>query len=632
MKKSKSLRKRNIRKQPESTIFYFFSAFLILILPVFHLRHVLDMSLMPRTMLLSGFLFIMTFVLFAGKRNSRMDYAVFRHWVFPVLLGFFLINIITSGFAFHFTESFFMIVKTALFICLTGFAVIIFSQTDGWYQKLPLFVILAAIISIIIGSYQYINEVVMVEEKFIKDDLPTIYNVKGLMSHKNEYSSSLMLMLPFLGYAVYISRKWTQVVAVVVLVLVLGLVFLLKTRAVWLGIMAGAFFATLFILFYYKRFALAAKWRNALLILFFAGIAGLVFLFSMPAPEDPFSPAGRIKSMTDLSLSHNVHRLYIWDGTLQMIKENPITGVGPGNWRILFQPYVTGAFERFSEINWARPHNDYLWVFAETGIFGILFFLSFFFFLLNYQWKIIMKSSEIRVRVLALFLFAGVISYLVVSFFAFPYERINHQVYLAIMTAGTIALYHTMAPQKTLKLKRARIMIPVLIVLLFGIVFSYLAIKQEVHLKKGVIAQKERKFKRFIREIELSRNPLRKIDPYSNPADYYIALAYTEMNEIDNALESINKALEVFPQNAKFLNNRAENYYRKGNLKEAEKNFKMALFYLPESKVMLANLATVYYHLEDYEKTLEALERIPKRYRDAGIRKKIKNLKKKIRN
>jgi thioredoxin-like negative regulator of GroEL len=55
----------------------------------------------------------------------------------------------------------------------------------------------------------------------------------------------------------------------------------------------------------------------------------------------------------------------------------------------------------------------------------------------------------------------------------------------------------------------------------------------------------------------------------------------------------------------------------------------MALFYLPESKVMLANLATVYYHLEDYGKALEALQQIPGRHRDEEIKRKIRNLKEK---
>ena len=52
---------------------------------------------------------------------------------------------------------------------------------------------------------------------------------------------------------------------------------------------------------------------------------------------------------------------------IKLIAENPLFGVGPGNWRIKIWEYdlYKGTLGKmFAQ----RPHNDFLWVFSEGGI------------------------------------------------------------------------------------------------------------------------------------------------------------------------------------------------------------------------------------------------------------------------
>ena len=76
-------------------------------------------------------------------------------------------------------------------------------------------------------------------------------------------------------------------------------------------------------------------------------------------------------------------RVYLMQSALQLVEEHPIIGIGVGNWGKVYK-------ERFEEDNpnheknIQSPHNIYLHIFNETGIIGLLGFLT----LIIYQIKL----------------------------------------------------------------------------------------------------------------------------------------------------------------------------------------------------------------------------------------------------
>jgi O-antigen ligase len=75
-------------------------------------------------------------------------------------------------------------------------------------------------------------------------------------------------------------------------------------------------------------------------------------------------------SLSDEAISQ---RQVLITPTLQMVKENPVLGVGLNNYLINLPNY-----ERAGKTFYLQPvHNIYLLVFAQTGIIGIIFFLWF---------------------------------------------------------------------------------------------------------------------------------------------------------------------------------------------------------------------------------------------------------------
>jgi O-antigen ligase len=75
-------------------------------------------------------------------------------------------------------------------------------------------------------------------------------------------------------------------------------------------------------------------------------------------------------------------RLNIYIVGLQMVKDNPILGVGLGNFPVRFEDYisqVSSSLRNWHGVEPGRdPHNVYLSVQAELGIIGTILFLAFF--------------------------------------------------------------------------------------------------------------------------------------------------------------------------------------------------------------------------------------------------------------
>ncbi len=65
-------------------------------------------------------------------------------------------------------------------------------------------------------------------------------------------------------------------------------------------------------------------------------------------------------------------RIRLWQTSIRMIKDSPIWGVGLGGWGILLDKYkVEGVYDAT-----CHPHNDYLNVAVNSGLLGLLAYLS----------------------------------------------------------------------------------------------------------------------------------------------------------------------------------------------------------------------------------------------------------------
>lgn len=156
---------------------------------------------------------------------------------------------------------------------------------------------------------------------------------------------------------------------------------LLNTRGAWLDI---AFVLTL-LLIYQIRNLKKILTVTAVLAL----IAGILLTFSLGTSQ-------RIKSITQFYSEQSVtERFCMWKSAVNMIKDNPIMGVGLGNYEKQYQEkYI---LPEAKERQQTHAHNCYLQFWAETGIFGVILFCAIFFYILVWSWE---RSGNLYGRIL----------------------------------------------------------------------------------------------------------------------------------------------------------------------------------------------------------------------------------------
>ncbi|MBU0952267.1 MAG: O-antigen ligase family protein, partial [Elusimicrobia bacterium] len=111
-------------------------------------------------------------------------------------------------------------------------------------------------------------------------------------------------------------------------------------------------------------------------------------------------------------------RLFKWQAAIEMIKEHPFIGTGAGNLKVNFALYQAKVKEktnfRLRGTSESNVHNEFLQIFAETGILGLLSFLLIFIF---YFFTLLKKENN---DTLSLSVSAGVLAFLVFCLTNFP--------------------------------------------------------------------------------------------------------------------------------------------------------------------------------------------------------------------
>ncbi len=274
----------------------------------------------------------------------------------------------------------------------------------------------------------------------------------GFLMNRNLFGSYLVLGLPFLlfGFHSLTKRKDNFIDIVLYLTgisIVLIGIYLSKTRS--------AYVATTFIgLFYVLYFLLNIRFLYVALTILILGVAGgIVFYKYSILNRENFDQNHKEKSWRDITQTDSqAERLLLWEKTLFMIQENPILGVGFQNWKYQIPKYsLEGLRSEKNEINVQRPHNDYLWIAAESGIITLLLYL----FLMGYLIYVGIKHKSILVLV--------IFAFLIDSVFSFPKERIVHTLILAtsigIILRDDKKLFHRDSIEKIEKIQEEKLVV-----------------------------------------------------------------------------------------------------------------------------------------------------------------------------
>ena len=221
-------------------------------------------------------------------------------------------------------------------------------------------------------------------------EIPSNGQPSSTFGYRNFAAMYLIGAIPLAGF-IFIQSRTLFAQALSTCALTTLLIFLLytRTRGAWGGL-GVACLLILCLVISHPQFrssfkealsAFRSTHKNYLLL---GGLCA-IFIFAPLSPQ--FSDTGTQRfdeKKSDITtavtsvfqVGGDRGRLQMWLNTLELIADYPILGVGAGGWKRVYPHYDQGAMIRQNSSP-VRPHNDYLWIAAESGIIGFVLFIAF---------------------------------------------------------------------------------------------------------------------------------------------------------------------------------------------------------------------------------------------------------------
>jgi len=252
----------------------------------------------------------------------------------------------------------------------------------------------------------------------------------GVFPNRNITSAMYLFQLPFVLY-VFVSSKFKslKLFSAILSFLLLNMVFLMGSRTAYVILTAVclAFFICFIVL---KNNELRSYFKIYFIVL----IAALLFsTFSLGTKNDAFI-ANRVSTIDFTEESTNTRLRYYRHGSNQLFN-NPLIGVGLGNWKI-----VSVEKEKDKIISYIVPytmHNDFLEVASELGVIGLIIFILIFYYALKNSWNLF---SRIKSDPIVLVGPTMLMIYIIDSNLNFPFTRASQLFYLSFVLA--LSLYY----------------------------------------------------------------------------------------------------------------------------------------------------------------------------------------------
>jgi O-antigen ligase/Flp pilus assembly protein TadD len=589
-----------------------------------------DVTLIPRLLALLAFLFGAVAVTALPAVRRALDATVLRER--PVLLfaGYLLVTCGSLAMATNVSAGFTDVFRTLATFVTLCLACLVLPIVPDWRRHVVAIVVAAGLVAATIGIVEIATRLG-----------PGIHGrramelVTGLMSNVNLYAGLLALILPWCLCGAVVLRAAGRAWATLAAAAVLALVVLLQSRAAWLAVLAGAAAGGGLLLAAGGSFGLSPRARRLLAATFLLAPCGLVAGVAA-APADNVI-AARFRSIFAGSAAPNAPpreggRLMVWGITARMIADHPVAGVGAGNFPVRFHEYFGGDDLDFSNVdtNWLEPHNDFLWVAAEKGVPGLLLFAGVFLAAFGCGRTVLRSAASATDRWLALAACMALVSYVALSCFDFPLERVNHQVFLALPLAVLVVLKHGVSPAappppSPLLARFGRLfLVPcTLASLALGIAYATAALRQEREVLAARRAWKEGRWEDVRAAARRARTPWKTLDPLASPISFLEGMAEVRLGRLPEAIACLERARRENPNRMYVTNNLGILYARSGRLDEAIELFVTVAQRYPHRLEPFVNLAGCLIDAGRPEEAVALLEDIPEGVRDDAV---VRNL------
>lgn len=401
------------------------------------------------------------------------------------------------------------------------------------------------------------------------------------MGHNNGVASYLMMSgFIILGWILQMKRNksinfWTALLLIWFLFVIVATL----SRGVWMGTLTGLVIFSYFLIrrVGFKNFV--KQYKKAIIIGMII-LIGFTIILSFKNPLNPWN-VSVTKRFSETWLTWHTYvedtRIRMWATTWETIRDHPFRGIGLGAFKYMVPLYQGKFFEhhpntRLEPTNALtnQSHNEYLQLWAELGIFGLIIGLAALIIYLRSGWKTInhlrdleVKHEEAPISYSTLFagLYAGSIGILIQSLVDFPLHIAPLALLFLLMVALVMNARRVIAVRLQQEQTSAPVVNPIrgiIIVIIFLIVYlitliplSIILISNRYEQKCGFYlsqaswydnkADQAKRIGLLMQAIQAGNDSV-VLQPTSGRAQYYLGLAYLRFGDLQRGIEHLQLA------------------------------------------------------------------------------------------
>ena len=564
----------------------------IAIIPLLFSFSTSDPTLSIRFLTLSLIVLILSVIQFYFKKKIIIDVIKHPFNICLIIIFFsFLCSLFVNGLS---SEGIYTILKLLLgllfFILITQF-----TAEYGYKDLINSLVIFSLLVSFIY-IYQFAtnySNIMAIDSDWLRNK--ELDKIASSMGHKNLLSSINFLLLPFLFYSFIIKKNIWRFFSILSIILIFLVLIQTQTRAVF-----AAYFISIISYIIISR-------KNITFRKVIFGFSFLIFLLSLSyfvikKTDRVDALKSEIKKTFEFSTTS---RYKLYSSTLKLIYDNPFIGVGPGNWKINVWQYGL-YFDSFGNSFAQRPHNDFLWIFAQGGFIAGISYILLFIILLRDSYNIFKRKMGDEAVFFGL-IFSVILGYGFISLVDFPFERISHLIIFLIL--ASIIVSEKIKEEKIMFFRLPNWSFYVLFSLLcFTIYVAIVRFNGEVHATNAINYKNKGNWTRVIKEIDKGYNKnFYELDNVSTPLLWYRGVANFNLRKFNVALEDFKSSYSINPFHVHVLNNLATLYELNENSTKAKKYYNEVFNVCPSFKETRVNLAAILFNEKKYEEALDII-------------------------
>jgi len=495
-------------------------------------------------------------------------------------------------------------------VALMFFLVANLIKKSSFYSIFNTLIFSMTLVSIIGLMQSYFGDSIIIYNFFGQSAPPA-----STFANKNMASHFLVMVLPLnlILLLKEISKKKIVIYSISLTISLWYLIFI-AARQAYLAFSIELILLMLFLVLDYWKNRKKSIYHAVTLKAYKASAAVLIVIFLSIVSNSVNTDIGsnKLQKLQSINIEAGSGRIPAWVNTIELIKDNFLTGVGIGQWPEIYPQYYDKVQKDviFNEkIRLKRLHNDYLETFSNVGFIGFLVLIWIAFLILSKFFKIILNPYNPD-RFVVFSIGLGLVGFCTVAFFSFP-VRVYLPIFLVLVFFALIEISYRVADNASnFKIKNKRLMLVILIV--FSIISLYVvdrAIKWVKAENYNFLSNSLESIKLYPQALYFSDLALRnnKLSPSFYSIAGRLSLA---TDDLEKAEVLIKKSIDISPFNITDLLNLAIVYNRNENVEMEIKVLEFILSFDERNVRALAQLSFVLYSKKEYKKAMIVYNRL----------------------